>query len=88
MTSAIQPIRLTLVVIANLVAASTALAAGAANDGGRRTGSFNLVYSVAAPATPTVVPSAGASVAPSTPVVRNPYHVPLSQGAGSLRLAR
>jgi hypothetical protein len=88
MPSVLQPIVSPVLVVAVLMAAGSAMAGPGTNDDGRRwSNSTTLVYSVAAPS-PTVVRPQGASVPPSTPVVRNPYHVPLIQGAGSLRLGR
>lgn len=81
--------RRAVVLAAALSAASAAAAAdSAANDAGRRSNSFSLVYSVAAPHTPVVVPSQGAGIGPGKAVVRDPYKVPLMQNAGSLHFAR
>lgn len=88
MARAFLLIRLTLVLVAGLAAASAVSAGGAASDSGRKTSnSFSLVTSAAAPNTRVIAPSAGASLAPKA-VVSNPYHVPLIQNAGSLRSSR
>lgn len=88
MARALSLLAKTALSIAALFAASPAATANGASEPGRKsTNTFNLVYAATAP-TPVVVPGAGASVAPSKPVVSNPYHVPLIQNAGSLRPGR
>jgi hypothetical protein len=90
MARAYDSIPRTIAVAIGLVAASAVAAAGgAANDGGRKTSnSFTLLTGAAAPHATGPVPSPGTAVAPSKPVVTNPYHVPLIQNAGSLGSAR
>ena len=88
MARATPLIRVTVVLLAGLVAASAASAGGSAGgEAGRKpTNSFNLVYA-ATPRAPAAAPSMGAGV-PAMAVVSNPYNVPLIQNAGSLSSSR
>jgi hypothetical protein len=90
MARAYESIPRNVAVAIGLVAASAvAVAGGAANEGGRKTSnSFTLLTGAAAPQAASPIPSPGAAVASSKPVVVNPYHVPLIQNAGSLGSAR
>jgi hypothetical protein len=66
-------------------------AAVAGERGGDRRTSNTFVVVVPAPEKPAAtrgVSSNGATVAPSKPVVTNPYQVPLLHNAGSLRATR
>ena len=85
MARAFLLIRLTLVLVGGLAAASAASAGGPAGDSAKKSGNtFNMVTAAAAAGTRVSAPSAGASLAPKA-VVSNPYNVPLLQNAGSLR---
>ena len=86
MAPAFLPIARAASLLAALATASAFVAAGSlSREGGERrvTSSFTLLYTTAAKP-PTVVPSNGVGIAPSKPVVSNPYNVPLIQNAGSL----
>jgi hypothetical protein len=89
MARAFLLIRLTLVLVGGLAAASAASAAdGPSGDAAKKSGNtFNLVASGPLSAPRLSVPSAGASLSPKA-VVSNPYNVPLLQNAGSLRSSR
>jgi hypothetical protein len=80
--------RRAVVLAAALAATGAAAAADTAANDGRRSNSFSLVYSVAAPHAPVVVPSQGTGIGPGKAVVRDPYKVPLMQNAGSLHFGR
>jgi phage tail tape-measure protein len=68
---------------------AVAAAGGSARDGDRRvTNSFTLLSSAPANPAPRGGQSNGVGVAPSKPVVSNPYNVPLLQNAGSFGAMR
>jgi hypothetical protein len=72
------------------IGALVAVHGAVAGDGARpTTNTFVLVTAAAANPQPAPRPSPnGVGIAPSKPVVSNPYQVPLLQNAGSLRGAR
>ena len=88
MARAFLLIRLTLVLVGGVAAASVASAGGPSGDAAKKSGNtFNLVASGPVSAPRVSAPSAGASLSPKG-VVSNPYNVPLLQNAGSLRSSR
>ena len=87
MARAFLLIRLMLVLVSGLAAAS-ASAGGPSGDSAKKSGNtFNMVTSAAATSTRVSAPSAGASLAPKA-VVSHPYNTPLLQNASSLRSSR
>ena len=87
MARAFLVIRLTLVLIGGLTAASGACAGGPPPDSGRKSGTLGMMTATTATGARVSTPSAGAALAPKA-VVRNPYNTPLLQNAGSLRSSR
>ena len=72
--------------LAGLIVVTVATAGSApAGDATRKTSSFNILFTAAAPKVPVVVPPGGVGVPPGKGVVTKPYNVPLLQNAGSLR---
>ena len=78
-----------LLLLAALAATQAATAAGSPGQGDRRTTNTFTMLASAPPAQPAGRgASNGVGIAPSKPVVSNPYNVPLLQNAGSLRAVR
>ena len=87
MARAFLLIRLILVLVSGLAAAS-ASAGGPSGDSAKKSGNtFNMVTSTAATSTRVSAPSAGASLAPKA-VVSNPETPRSLQNASSLRSSR
>jgi hypothetical protein len=84
MTREILPIARAALILTALVAAGSAVAGGNSPGDRRVTNTFSLVTGAAPAQSRVVVPSNGAGIGPSKPVVSNPYQVPLLQNAGSM----
>jgi hypothetical protein len=89
MQRAFFPISRTLVLLASLAALHHTAAAGPPAPGGRgQASTFTMLVTATPPQAGPRGAQNGVGIAPSKPVVRNPYNVPLLQNAGSVRSLR